>query len=134
MDVEYADLSDVVATGVEDTMASDAASSSDKQLFVRNLSYATTEEDLTKIFEEHGPLKNVSIVKDTTGSSRGFGFVKFALDSDALNAFQRVNNHEVQGACHDAGICEEDGALVEEERKAHTHTHTHHLFHIRTSY
>lgn len=46
------------------------------QVFVRNLPYDVTEEDLTKLFEEVGPLKNVSIAKDSKGSSRGFGFVK----------------------------------------------------------
>ena len=45
------------------------------QIFVRNLSYDVTSDDLMKLFEEHGPVKNVSVVVEG-GVSRGFGFVK----------------------------------------------------------
>ena len=45
------------------------------QIFIRNLSYDVTSDDLLKIFEEHGPVKNVSVVLEG-GVSRGFGFVK----------------------------------------------------------
>ena len=45
------------------------------QIFIRNLSYDVTSDDLLKIFEEHGPVKNVSVVMEG-GVSRGFGFVK----------------------------------------------------------
>ena len=45
------------------------------QIFIRNLSYDVTSDDLLKIFEEHGPVKNVSVVLQG-GVSRGFGFVK----------------------------------------------------------
>lgn len=49
----------------------------EKQLFVRNLSYDTTEEDLVHVFEGVGPLKNVSIAVDSKSKrSKGFGFVK----------------------------------------------------------
>jgi RNA recognition motif-containing protein len=53
-------------------------SSEDKksnQIFIRNLSYDVTSDDLLKLFEEHGPVKNVSVVLEG-GVSRGFGFVK----------------------------------------------------------
>lgn len=46
------------------------------QVFVRNLPYDVSDEDLTALFEEVGPLKNVSIAKEANGKSRGFGFVK----------------------------------------------------------
>lgn len=45
------------------------------QIFIRNLSYDVTSDDLLKLFEEHGPVKNVSVVLEG-GVSRGFGFVK----------------------------------------------------------
>jgi RNA recognition motif-containing protein len=48
--------------------ASDAApEKKSNQIFIRNLSFDVTSDDLMKIFEEHGPVKNVSV---------GFGFVK----------------------------------------------------------
>lgn len=45
------------------------------QIFIRNLSFDVTSDDLMKIFEEHGPVKNVSVVMENN-VSRGFGFVK----------------------------------------------------------
>jgi RNA recognition motif-containing protein len=48
-----------------------------RQLFVRNLSFDATEEDLTKAFEDIGPLKNVTIAKKKNNDTpAGFGFVK----------------------------------------------------------
>ena len=48
-----------------------------RQLFIRNLSYDTTKEELEALFQEIGPLKNISVVVDhATGKSKGFGFVK----------------------------------------------------------
>jgi RNA recognition motif-containing protein len=47
-----------------------------KQLFVRNLSFNTTNEDLLAAFEEFGPIKNSSVATSSDGKSRGFGFVK----------------------------------------------------------
>lgn len=74
-----------------------STATSDKQLFVRNLPYDCTEETLTQLFEEYGPIKNVSIVKDSEGSSRGFGFIKFSLGSDASTAYEKLNNCKVNG-------------------------------------
>ena len=47
-----------------------------KQIFVRNLSFETTDEDLVKTFEGYGPLKHAAITVDAQGKSKGFGFVK----------------------------------------------------------
>jgi RNA recognition motif-containing protein len=47
-----------------------------KQIFIRNLSFDVTKDDLLKAFEEFGPLKNVSIATKKDGSAAGFGFVK----------------------------------------------------------
>ena len=46
------------------------------QVFIRNLSYEVTSDDLLKLFEVHGPVKNVSLVTTEENVSRGFGFVK----------------------------------------------------------
>lgn len=48
----------------------------EKQLFIRNLSYDVKEEDLTALFEEFGPLKNVSLAYDKNHQPKGFAFVK----------------------------------------------------------
>ena len=53
-----------------------ASGENPKQIFVRNLSFNTTNEDLLAAFEEFGPIKNSSIATSGDGKSRGFGFVK----------------------------------------------------------
>lgn len=59
----------------------------DDQIFVRNLAYDTTYEDLTKAFEVYGPLKRVSVALDKeTNRSRGFGFIAYAIAEDANRA------------------------------------------------
>jgi RNA recognition motif. (a.k.a. RRM, RBD, or RNP domain) len=60
--------------------ASDAApEKKSNQIFIRNLSFDVTSDDLMKIFEEHGPVKNVSVVMENN-VSRGFGFVKLYVN------------------------------------------------------
>ncbi|NOX56953.1 MAG: RNA-binding protein, partial [Planctomycetes bacterium] len=50
-----------------------------KNLYVGNLSYTTTDDDLRQVFEELGTVTSVQIIMDrATGRSRGFGFVEMA--------------------------------------------------------
>jgi RNA recognition motif-containing protein len=50
-----------------------------KNIFVGNLSFSTTEDELRQLFEPHGQVDRVSIMTDRdTGRSRGFGFVEMA--------------------------------------------------------
>ena len=67
------------------------------QVFVRNLSYNCTEEELTRVFEGCGPLKRVSLAKEADGRNKGFGFVKFSLPEDAANAVQELQGREMGG-------------------------------------
>lgn len=67
-------------------------------LYVGNLSYNTSEDDLRKLFEEHGTVERVSVTTDrATGRSRGFGFVEMANESEANAAIQALNEKELQG-------------------------------------
>ena len=60
----------------------DSSETKENQIFVRNLSYDVTSDDLLHLFEEFGPVKNATVVPavavdgDTKSSNRGFGFVK----------------------------------------------------------
>ena len=64
-----------------------------KKLFVGNLSYATTEDDLRGHFEQVGPVASVAVITDReTGRSKGFGFVEMETDAAAQEAIQRLNN------------------------------------------
>ena len=68
-----------------------------KKLFVGNLSFQTTEQDLTDLFGQAGPVDSVSIITDRmTGRSKGFGFVEMG-DEIAENAITKFNGIELGG-------------------------------------
>ena len=68
------------------------------KLYVGNLSYDTTENDLQDLFSKHGPVSEVAIMQDrATGRARGFGFVTMATEEGAQAAIQGLNGKEVQG-------------------------------------
>lgn len=67
-------------------------------IFVGNLNYAVTEEDLREIFEEYGELSSVKLISDKfTGKSKGFGFVEMANADEAKKAIEELNGAEVEG-------------------------------------
>ena len=68
------------------------------RLFVASLKYDVTEDDLSAIFSEIGPLKECVIIKDKySGNSKGWGFVEFQSPLDAETALQRLDESEVKG-------------------------------------
>lgn len=63
-----------------------------KKIFVGNLSWKTTEEQLKAHFEVYGQVVSAKIVTDkTTGRSKGFGFVEMADEEAASNAIRELN-------------------------------------------
>jgi RNA recognition motif-containing protein len=67
-----------------------------KKLYVGNLSYETTEDELQKLFVEIGPLVSVAIITDrVSGRSKGFGFVEMETEQAAQEAIEQLNNHEL---------------------------------------
>ena len=67
-----------------------------KKLYVGNLSFNTTSDDLRQAFGQHGPVVSASVVTDRdTGRARGFGFVEMSDGGDA--AIQALNGTELQG-------------------------------------
>lgn len=68
-----------------------------KRMFVGNLSFQTTEQDLATLFEQAGQIQSVTIITDRdTGRSKGFGFVE--MDSeDAEKAITQFNGTELNG-------------------------------------
>ena len=67
-------------------------------IFVGNLSYATTESELEAAFGEHGAVERVSVVRDRdTGQSRGFAFVEMTNSAEANNAIKALNGREING-------------------------------------
>jgi len=68
-----------------------------KRIYVGNLSYHTTENDLASLFEQVGEVESVNIITDRdTGRSKGFAFVEMG-DDDAEKAIAQFNGTEVDG-------------------------------------
>jgi RNA recognition motif-containing protein len=62
------------------------------KLYVGNLAFGATEEDLRKLFSEAGGVQSVKIVTDSySGRSRGFGFVEMASNAEAEKAISLIN-------------------------------------------
>src|SRR5216684_7205333 len=69
-----------------------------KKIFVGNLSFQTTDTDLSDMFSEVGQVESVQIITDRdTGRSKGFGFVEMSDDAAATKAIERFNGKEVNG-------------------------------------
>ena len=67
-----------------------------KKLYVGNLSYSTTEDEVRQLFAEIGPVASVSLITDRmTGQLKGFGFVEMENDQDADKAIERLNNTQL---------------------------------------
>ncbi len=67
-------------------------------IYVGNLSYDATEEDLKKMFEEFGEIEAVKIISDRySGRSKGFGFVTMSNEEEAKAAIDALNGKEMLG-------------------------------------
>jgi RNA recognition motif-containing protein len=68
------------------------------KLYVGNLSFRVTSEDLQEYFATAGPVESANVVIDReTGRSRGFGFVEMASEDAANNAIAQFNGQEYDG-------------------------------------
>ena len=69
-----------------------------KKLYVGNLPFNTTSEDLEALFSKVGPCESASVITDrATGRSRGFGFVEMSSACDAQKAISQLDSTEFQG-------------------------------------
>ena len=69
-----------------------------KKIYVGNLSWSTSDDDLAAIFTEHGAVASARVVLDRdTGRSRGFGFVEMEDDNAAMQAINSINGQEIDG-------------------------------------
>jgi cold-inducible RNA-binding protein len=69
-----------------------------KNIYVGNLSFQTTEQDLEAAFSAYGQVERAQLVKDRdTGKSRGFGFVEMTDDAGAERAIEALNGSQLDG-------------------------------------
>ncbi len=67
-------------------------------VFVGNLSFQTTQDDLNSIFSQYGAVERVNVVTDrTTGQPRGFAFVEMSTRSEAETAISSLNGTDLHG-------------------------------------
>lgn len=68
------------------------------KLYVGNLAYQTSSDDLEKLFAQAGTVETASVVEDReTGRSRGFGFVEMSTSEEGHAAIQKFNGQEIGG-------------------------------------
>lgn len=68
------------------------------RLYVGNLPYSATEDQLTELFSRAGKVDNVRVMRDmATGRARGFAFVEMASDEDAQKAITEFHEHQMEG-------------------------------------
>ena len=68
------------------------------KLYVGNLAFTTSSQDLQELFAAAGTVESASVVEDRdTGRSRGFGFVEMSSQEEATKAIEQFNGKEVNG-------------------------------------
>jgi len=69
-----------------------------QRLYVGNLGYGVSSDDLQQLFSNHGTVNSASVVTDRdTGQSKGFGFVEMSSNEEASAAITALNGVELQG-------------------------------------
>ena len=69
-----------------------------KKLYVGNLAFQTTSQDLQELFAQAGTVESASVIEDrATGQSKGFAFVEMSTEDEAAAAIEQFNGREVAG-------------------------------------
>jgi len=69
-----------------------------KKLYVGNLAFQTTSQDLQNLFAQAGTVESASVIEDRdTGRSKGFAFVEMSTDEEAASAIDQFNGKELAG-------------------------------------
>jgi RNA recognition motif-containing protein len=69
-----------------------------KKLYVGNLPFSSTEDDLRTVFERHGSVESVNVITDReTGRPRGFAFVEMSEESAATDAIRALDGTDLAG-------------------------------------
>lgn len=87
-------------------------------LYVSNLSFRTTDDELRKMFSRFGEVSSAKIITDReTGRSRGFGFVEMQSDDAANEAIDQLNQTEVDGRAMGVSVAREKTGRNDNNRR-----------------
>ena len=69
-----------------------------RRLYVGNLAFSVTSEQLNDLFATHGEVVEANLITDrATGNSKGFGFVEMATEEGSRSAMEALNEHDIDG-------------------------------------
>jgi len=69
-----------------------------RRLYVGNLAFSVTSEQLNSLFAEHGEVVEANLITDrATGNSKGFGFVEMATEEGSRSAMESLNEYDLDG-------------------------------------
>ena len=87
-------------------------------MYVSNLGFHTTEDDLRKLFEQFGKVSSAKIITDSeTGRSRGFGFVEMDSAAEASEAMNKLNQKDMEGRLLSVTIAREKTSRPDSNKK-----------------
>lgn len=87
-------------------------------MYVSNLGFHTSEEDLRKLFEQFGQVSSAKVITDReTGNSRGFGFVEMDSNTEADAAMSKLNGKEIEGRMISVTVAREKAARTDNKRR-----------------
>jgi RNA recognition motif-containing protein len=86
-------------------------------MYVSNLSFHTSDEDLKTLFSQFGAVSSAKVITDReSGKSRGFGFVEMDSDAEAKEAIKGLNNKEIEGRQMSVSVAREKSAKPDSRR------------------
>ena len=87
-------------------------------MYVSNLGFHISENDLRKLFEAFGTVTSAKVITDKeTGNSRGFGFVEMENSTDANQAMSKLNGKELEGRTISVTVARERESRPPQKRK-----------------
>lgn len=86
-------------------------------MYVSNLGFHTTEEDLRKLFEAFGQVSSAKIIMDhETGKTRGFGFVEMPSGTEGSQAMEKLNGKELEGRAMAVSLAREKDSRQDKKK------------------
>lgn len=86
-------------------------------MYVSNLGFHTSEDDLRKLFEAFGQVSSAKIIMDReTGKNRGFGFMEMPSSTEASTAMEKLNGKDVEGRSISVSIAREKDSRQDKKK------------------